>query len=480
MDGIFSSIEHRVKTAALEATGIEDISQLIQNNPNDIHMMLNFLVVLAYPSFADQSTPEAEKKEKYLQQLKNENNAQMVINSIFRHLNTILSITVDTPLTSYASSIMDSVSYTPISSERKSITSKINTAKPKALLDQVKGKPALKGDLVDLKGGAAPNDINNEKRIAILTGLCVVFELINNQNLNYIAEYSSSLDTQNKATIDNVKELFDSSKSDSVKADAEKNSTLIENVLNTINYDIGFVESRVVNQTDIQTFKTISQFIDFVNIQKEAAQNILGPIQKAGDLRNLFTKMINTSSNSKNKDQVVKQYETSFNKVVNWLANYISRDAQEIAEIIEGEKTVSGATGSNAGTKSGVNPEAMMGMNPEEMMGMRGMGMEDPEMGAFADRLMPHLMMRMRMMGMGMGMGGMGMGGIGMGMGMGGMGGMGMGGMGMNPEMMRMMQMRGMYGGSKKTLKNNKKKTTSGKKKKYGTIKNTKNKVGSE
>jgi hypothetical protein len=345
--------------------------------------------------------------------------------------------------------------------------------------------------------------INNEKRVAILTGLCVVFELINNKNLNYVATYSSSLDTQNQTTINNIKELLSKSTETNVKANADKNSTLIENILNTINYDIGFIKSRVVDQSDIQAFKSISQFIDFVNVQNEAAQNILGPIQQAGDLRKLFTKMINTSSDNKNKDQVVKEYETSFNNVVDWLTNYISRDAQEIAEIIQGEKTVSGATGSKTGTKSGVNPAMMtmrgmegmegmggmgmegmgmegMGMNPEMMgmrgmgmrgMGMRGMGMEeDPEMGALADRLMPHLMMRSRMMGMGMGTNPM------MGMGTNSM-------MGMNPEMMRMMQMRRMgetYGGSKKTLKNNNNKREKGKKKKYGTIKNRKNMISNE
>jgi hypothetical protein len=466
MAGIFSTIEHRVKSAALQATGLETISQLIQNNPNDIHMILNFLVVLAYPSNADQSTSQAKQKEKYLDQLENPTNAEMVINSIFRHLNTILSITVDTPLTSYASSIMDSVDAPTV------LKSSTTSTRPRAM-----------------SGGAAPNDINNEKRVAILTGLCVVFELINNKNLNYVATYSSSLDTQNQTTINNIKELLSKSTETNVKANADKNSTLIENILNTINYDIGFIKSRVVDQSDIQAFKSISQFIDFVNVQKEAAQNILGPIQQAGDLRKLFTKMINTSSDNKNKDQVVKEYETSFNNVVDWLTNYISRDAQEIAEIIQGEKTVSGATGSKTGTKSGVNPAMMtmrgmegmegmggmgmegmgmegMGMNPEMMgmrgmgmrgMGMRGMGMEeDPEMGALADRLMPHLMMRSRMMGMGMGTNPM------MGMGTNSM-------MGMNPEMMRMMQMRRMgetYGGSKKTLKNNNNKREKGKKKK--------------
>jgi hypothetical protein len=471
MAGIFSTIEHRVKSAALQATGLETISQLIQNNPNDIHMILNFLVVLAYPSNADQSTSQAKQKEKYLDQLENPTNAEMVINSIFRHLNTILSITVDTPLTSYASSIMDSVDAPTV------LKSSTTSTRPRAM-----------------SGGAAPNDINNEKRVAILTGLCVVFELINNKNLNYVATYSSSLDTQNQTTINNIKELLSKSTETNVKANADKNSTLIENILNTINYDIGFIKSRVVDQSDIQAFKSISQFIDFVNVQKEAAQNILGPIQQAGDLRKLFTKMINTSSDNKNKDQVVKEYETSFNNVVDWLTNYISRDAQEIAEIIQGEKTVSGATGSKTGTKSGVNPAMMtmrgmegMGMNPEmtgmnpEMMGMERMGeAEYPEMGALADSLMPHIMRRMGMGGMGMGMGGMG--GMGMGgMGMRGMGmrGMGMGGMGMNPEMMRMMQMRGMYGGSKKTLKNNNKRTN-GKKKKYGTMKNRKEKLNKE
>jgi hypothetical protein len=119
-----------------------------------------------------------------------------------------------------------------------------------------------------------------------------------------------------------------------------------------------------------------------------------------------------------------------------------------------------------------MNPE-MMGMRGMGMrgMGMRGMGMEeDPEMGALADRLMPHLMMRSRMMGMGMGTNPM------MGMGTNSM-------MGMNPEMMRMMQMRRMgetYGGSKKTLKNNNNKREKGKKKKYGTIKNRKNMISNE
>ena len=63
MAGIFSTIEHRVKSAALQETGLETISQLIQNNPNDIHMILNFLVVLAYPSNADQSTSQAKQKK---------------------------------------------------------------------------------------------------------------------------------------------------------------------------------------------------------------------------------------------------------------------------------------------------------------------------------------------------------------------------------------------------------------------------------
>ena len=388
----------------------------------------------------------------------------MVINSIFRHLNTILSITVDTPLTSYASSIINSLD-TPTVLNPTPTTSATTTSS-------------------EMSGGAAPNDINNEKRIAILTGLCVIFELINNKNLNYIATYSSSLDTQNQTTINNIKELLSKSTEDNVKANADKNSTLIKNVLNTINYDIGFIKSSVVDQSDIKAFQSISQFIDFVNVQKEAAQNILVPIQQAGDLRKLFTKMIDTSSDSKNKDQVVKQYETSFNNVVNWLASYISRDAQEIAEIIQGEKTVSGATGSNTGTKSGVNPEAMMGMNPamggiegmEGMEGMRGIGgMEgmrgiggigDSEIRDLAERLMPYLIRIVQMMGMGtnpmmetnpmMGTNLM---------------------MRTNPmKAMTMTPRGGMYGGSKKTLKKNNNKREKGKKK-YGTIKNRKKKL---
>ena len=106
MAGILSTIEHRVKSAALQETGLETISQLIQNNPNDIHMILNFLVVLAYPSNADQSTSQAKQKEKYLNQLENPTNAEMVINSIFRHLNTILSITVDNPISQEKSNFL--------------------------------------------------------------------------------------------------------------------------------------------------------------------------------------------------------------------------------------------------------------------------------------------------------------------------------------------------------------------------------------
>lgn len=63
MDGLLQTAEHRIKSAALQATGLETISQLIQNNPNDIHMILNFLVVLAYPSNADQSTSQAKQKK---------------------------------------------------------------------------------------------------------------------------------------------------------------------------------------------------------------------------------------------------------------------------------------------------------------------------------------------------------------------------------------------------------------------------------
>ena len=62
MAGILSTIEHRVKSAALQETGLETISQLIQNNPNDIHMILNFLVVLAYPSKSINISSKTKRK----------------------------------------------------------------------------------------------------------------------------------------------------------------------------------------------------------------------------------------------------------------------------------------------------------------------------------------------------------------------------------------------------------------------------------
>ena len=442
MAGLFSALTHQVKSAALEATGLENISDLIKQNPNDIHMILNFLIVLAYPSDGDKTSPEAQKRDNYMNQLKNQNNAQMVIDSILKHLNTILSITVDTPSSGYASSILDSVSFTPI-----------NQAPTNA------------------KNGTKPADTNNDKRIAILSGLSIIFGLIDKKKLDYLAAYSTNISTSVKETVSHIGELLNSSQTPSIKSKADQNTKLIENILNTVNYDLGFIQSKVINESDIRSFTNISEFAEFLNTQKKAAQELLGIIQKAGPLRKIFTNMTDDNTSSDDKNTLIKHYDESFNSVVDWLTQYIEGQAPYIAKIVEGSKaqataaTASGASPSVTGKPGPItpNPNPVVAPNPMMTQGMMGQGMGMPGMttnpmmapgmmGAnpmmtnpmMTNPMMTNPMMRTNlMMPQGMEMQGM---------------------MGVNPMMRAnpmmanpMMPQRTIYGGGKRTLKNKKK-----------------------
>jgi hypothetical protein len=285
-------------------------------------------------------------------------------------------------------------------------------------------------------------------------------------------------------TITNVKELLSSSVGDK----AEEDTQLIKNILNTVNYDLGFVQSKIIDETDIRSFTNISEFVEFLHTQKEAARKLLEVMQKAGPLRDIFNNMTNNETDSSKKTELLQHYESSFKSIVEWLSSYINTQAPYIAQLVEGSKSAQAATTSKGSGETTAGQTATTpGMPMQPGMSMEGMSMEGMQPGIQG---MP--------MG-GMPMGGMPMGGMSMGgMPMGGMpmGGMPMGGMPMQPGMMSHgygygihpgmggMQPRMSYpssygvaaaagGGSKKTLKYKKGKGK-GKGNKHFTIKNKK------